>query len=205
MEHENDSRQIFFTEVIYCLFKAGYSLSIVEEEVIIIRLKELYEMIQERNPQIIKNEVLKYSLLLYYLRIQKPVQDFNTRLLHYNLLHTHWNFISKIASVLMNLIIDCDFPNMTSIADDIKSYHLDYAHLFILAAECESGKKCVQTKRGNDNFLKLKEVMRTNLKYEKKEDLDKLIPILFPNIDAFKVLGLCNHHIMTMYAFDVLD
>ena len=98
-------------------------------------------MIQERNPQIIKNEVLKYSLLLYYLRIQKPVQDFNTRLLHYNLLHTHWNFISKIASVLMNLIIDCDFPNMASIADDIKSYHLDYAHLFILAAECESGKK----------------------------------------------------------------
>ena len=91
----------------------------------------------------------------------------------------------------MNFIIDCDLANMASIADNIKSYHLDYAHLFILAAESENGRKNVyKGKKGNDNLLKLKEAMNTNPKYEKKEDLDKLIPILFPNIDAFKILGL---------------
>ena len=36
--------------------------------------------------------------------------------------------------------------------------------------------------------MKLKEAMITNPKYQRKEDLDKLIPILFPNVDAFKVL-----------------
>lgn len=190
LEHEKDSRQNFFREVIYCLFKAGYDLSIAEEETIIIRLKELYKMIKEGNPQIVKNEVLKYSILLYYLRIQKKVQDFDSKLLHYNLLHNHWTFISRIASVLMNFIIDCDLPNMASIADNIKSYHLDYAHLFILAAESENGRKNVyKGKKGNDNLLKLKEATRSNPKYEKKDELDKLMPILFPNVDAFKVFG----------------
>lgn len=79
---------------------------------------------------------------------------------------------------------------MASLADNIKSYYLDYAHLFILAAESENGRKNVyKGKKGHDNLLKLKEATRSNPKYEKKYELNKLMPILFPNVDAFKVFG----------------
>lgn len=189
LEHGDDSRQTFFSEVIYCLFRAGYDLSNIEEDAIISRLKELHGMIKQGNSQEIKNDVLKYSLLLCYLRIQKESIAFNEKLSNYKLLHDHWAFISRIASVLMNFIIDCDLSNMAAIADNVKSFHLNYSHLFILVAESENGRKNVyRGKKGNDNLLKLKEAVKTNPRYKKEEDLDRLVPILFPNVDEFKML-----------------
>ena len=146
-------------------------------------------MIKQGNSQEIKNDVLKYSLLLCYLRIQKESIAFNEKLSNYKLLHDHWAFISRIASVLMNFIIDCDLSNMAAIADNVKSFHLNYSHLFILVAESENGRKNVyRGKKGNDNLLKLKEAVKTNPRYKKEEDLDRLVPILFPNVDEFKML-----------------
>ena len=78
---------------------------------------------------------------------------------------------------------------MAAIADNVKSFHLNYSHLFILAAESENGRKNVyRGKKGNDNLLKLKEAVKTSLRYKKEEDLDRLVPILFPNVDEFKML-----------------
>ena len=189
LEHEDDSRQRFFFEVIYCLFRAGYVLSSAEEDVIVSRLKELHIMIKQENPQDVKIDMLKYSLLLCYLRIQKEDITFSEKLSNYKLLHVHWTFISRIASVLMNFIIDCDLANMAAIADNVKGFHLNYSHLFILAAESKNGKRNVyKGKKGNDNLLKLKEAVRTSSKYKKEEDLDRLVPILFPNVDEFKML-----------------
>ena len=107
----------------------------------------------------------------------------------YLLLHENWKFISKLLSVLLNVIIGCDLSNMAGIANNIKDRHLHFAHLFILAAESERGRKNIY--KGNkkvDRLFTLKKEMETNHQYLADRRLDMLIPILFPKVENFKSL-----------------
>lgn len=186
---DGDSKQSFFKGVIYWLFEAGYRFSDFEERILKDKLKELNKAIKNNEIQGIKNEVFRYSLLLCYQRIQNKGLSLEDELIYYKLLNDNWIVISRIASVLMNFIIGCDLPNMASIADNIRNFYLEYAHLFILAAESDKGKgNKYRGKKSKDNLCSLKEYLSINPQYEKDYKLDKLIPIIFPNIEEFKVL-----------------
>lgn len=184
--YEEDSKQSFFTEVLFCIFKIGYQISTPEQKDITNKLKELIGIKMTNNRQDIKNVVLRYALLLCYLRIQQKSQDHKINLINYKLLFENWTFISRVISVQMNFIIGCDLPNMAAIADNIKSYHLDYSHIFISAAESKKGKENDYSgKKGNNNLFKLKAEVKTNPNYKRKGDLDSLIKIILPNIEIY--------------------
>jgi hypothetical protein len=177
---EGDSSQWFFSDVIYCLFRLGYQLSAIERKTIKDKLVGSF---------ITKNELLRNSLLQCYGQIQNANLSIEQKKEYYILLHDNWTFISRILSVLMKTIIGCNLVNMASIADNVKSHHLQYAHLFILAAESDRGKRNeYKGKKGSDNLSKLKDAMKPSPKYKKNEKLDKLLPILFPRVEAFNSL-----------------
>lgn len=182
---EGDSRQSFVSAVLFCLFRSGYELSPDEKKII----KEKIVVAKADKTGTLKNELLNYSLLQCYRQIQET--DFTIEKKHefYKLLYDNWTFISRILSVLMHVVIGCDLANMASIADNMKSFHLEYAHLFVLAAESHAGKQ--NKYMGNkkvDNLEKLKNIMGTDYKYKKDNRLDSLMPVLFPNVETFNSL-----------------
>lgn len=193
MSHEEDSGQRFFCDIIYCLFKMGYRMSKDEQSSILDKLAELNTIAKSEHSVVIpiqlRHELLKYSLLQCYKNIQNAGLGSRQEMEYYLLLHENWRFISKLLSVLLNVIIGCDLSNMAGIANNIKDRHLHFAHLFILAAESERGRKNIY--KGNkkvDRLFTLKKEMETNPQYLADQRLDMLIPILFPKVENFKSL-----------------
>lgn len=182
---EGDSRQSFVSAVLFCLFRSGYELSPGEKKII----KEKIVVAKTDKTGTLKNELLNYSLLQCYRQIQETDFTIEKKQESYKLLYDNWTFISRILSVLMHVVIGCDLANMASIADNMKSFHLEYAHLFVLAAESHAGKQ--NKYMGNkkiDNLEKLKNIMGTDSKYKKDNRLDSLMPVLFPNVETFNSL-----------------
>ena len=186
---ENDSRQQFFSNVIYSLFKSGYKLSLLEQKKIKDEIIYTKNDVATDKSAVIKNKLLKYSLLQCYKQIQGEVTCHEQEQEYYKLLCDNWKFISRVLSVVINVVVGCDLPNMASVANNVKDYHLEYAHLFVLAAESQQGRKNeYKGKKNNDNLEKLKKEIETSPKYKKNEKLDKLLPILFPRVETFKSL-----------------
>lgn len=186
---EDDSRQSFFSNVIYSLFKSGYKLSLIEQGKIKDEIIDIKDDVTTDKSSILKNKLLKYSLLQCYKQIQDEVTCYEQEQEYYKLLCDNWTFISRVLSVVMNVVVGCDLPNMASVANNVKDYHLEYAHLFVLAAESQQGRKNeYKGKKNNDNLEKLKKEIEISPKYKKNGKLDKLLPILFPRVETFKSL-----------------
>ena len=72
----------------------------------------------------------------------------------------------------MHVVIGCDLANMASIADNVKSFYSEYAHLFVLAAESAGGRKNKYAgSKKIDNLAKLKNIMETDSKYKKDKKI----------------------------------
>ncbi len=180
---EYHQKNIFF-DVVYIIMRSGYQINNDEGKLIYNNLQQKIGEAKDGANESSKNTVVNYSLLEFYNRIQNtPTLIESQKQEYYLLLHDNWRFITRILSVLVNVVLNCDLPNMSSLANDVKHRHLEYSHLFIMAAESEKGKlNNFKSKKKGDHISIWKEEIMLNPNYKENKNLDGFLSIIFPKV-----------------------
>lgn len=142
------------------------------------QLQELHKCIRQNPIPQYKNAYVRYSFLICCYRIKMCDKNPLEKEELYIMLYKEWRIITRIISVLSNIIVGCELNNFASLTENIKT-HLEFAHLYVKAAQTKKGKRNKYFgKSGVDRLQKLKE---ETLKYPDKKDssLDELFLLLF--------------------------
>lgn len=144
-----------------------------------INLKKYLSKYKNQEPsQTIKNIILRYSLMIFYQRIQQETSNINQQLDYFQSIIDNLKFITLVQSVFLGFIVGCNLPNLAAVTNYIKKYHIRFGHLFIkviIYSNIERNSSLV------NNLTKLEGEMKKN-NYKKDTSLDKLFSIIFPKI-----------------------
>ncbi|EJW93506.1 hypothetical protein EVA_18387 [gut metagenome] len=135
-----------------------------------------------------RNAYVRYSFLLCCYRIQMTDKNEEEKEYLYSLLYQEWRMITRIISVFSGFIVGCELPNFASLTANMKS-HLEFAHLYVKAAETEKGRKNKYCGKSGVNQLHILEAELLKQQYERNSSMDELYAILVSSNDK-KIEGV---------------
>lgn len=161
-------KDIFYA-CIHSFFKRGYFPNSLDKTT--IRNYISYILRKEEIEEDYLLELEKNTVALHYINLCESGLSCFEVLYNYRIRQ----FIFRVLSVLINLIIGTKQKSFSAIVNDVIVSNLEYSHLFIIAMQSTRGRKNDYGKNGA-KLLTLFDKNKVN------HDLDNVFKVIFPNI-----------------------
>lgn len=169
-----------FYACIHSFFKRGYYPNTLDKNTIRSYISHILKKEELEEDYLLELE--KYTIALHYINLCEA--DLSCFEILYN--YKIRQFIFRVLSVLINLIIGTKQKSFSAIVNDVIVSNLEYSHLFIIAMQSTRGRKNDYGKNG----VKLLTLFNKN---KVNHDLDNIFQVIFPNIKwREKIKELCE-------------